>query len=382
MRNYMSKNLKSSNALFLAIVIGCLSSFYLVQNKYLAIGIIVAPLLIAFATRFFSSKMNGLSLYVLFYMLFMAFTQLLVLRDFESLSFLFTVFSFFVFLMVYKNKDKKELIIISKCIIVFIIVIGIIDTIYRFNNPVSGPYYTGIHFFYKFKGKGLLYIDTNNTGMLMLSAICFYHYLKSKKIAISPFLYTLLLALLILTFSRACYIGYALFLFIFSKKIPTFLKIVGSLAAVLYLLLNVNVSGIDDISLQSKFAIYEKAANYFLDENIFKQLIGIGMGNSIEKFGIYTHSWLLTYSVEAGWVGFVLSFFMFALIVRESKETLKLIVPYLIAGLSFYPVFNPYFYCFLALVLCFESRALATSKEKVPSKANNFRRINGISTSY
>lgn len=351
---FTKKTANSFGALTLPIIIGCLSSFYLVQNKYLAIVIVLIPLLLAFFSYAFPSKMGKLEVYLLLYLVVIAFTQLIVLQNIESLSFVFTIFSFFVFLMVYKNRNKNELLTISKFVLIFVIAIGIVDTIYRFRNPVSGLYYTGIHFFYQFKGRGLLYIDTNNTGMLMLSSICFYHYLKSKNLIKNRVIYLFLLSLLVLTFSRACYIGYIFFLLVFSKKIPTIVKVLVGTFAFIYVLLNLNSLGTDDISFQSKLSFYDTAVTYFRTESITNQLIGIGMSNSIQTFGIYTHSWPFTYSIEAGWIAFAMTICLFVAIIRQTKRALFIIAPYLLAGLSFYPVFNPYFYCFIAIIIYIE----------------------------
>lgn len=354
-KSFEKITLGSVNSFFLTI----LSFFYLTKHSLISIIIISIPIAVECIIMFSGRKIAIYNSMVLAIGLIgeILIWQLMILSDTECFSFLFTIIYFIVSMVCFSNMSEKMLKRRCEQLLLFAILMLIIDTIYRFTHPVVADYYQGVHFYLRYKGPGILYVDSNNTGMLVLALIGLCWYLKKNERNMKFIIIEILLfILLVLTFSRAAILACIIFGFLFSEKVPKCLKIGMVLTAGIFLLLNISlITG--DVSTSEKLQMIKRVINYYQSASISKIVFGIGFANSIQELGLFTHIWPLTFGVESGVLGFCSIVIMWFMLLKESMwKSMYVVFPCLLAGLSFFPLLLPYFYCIIALIINLEKK--------------------------
>lgn len=335
-----------------SLIIVLLSFFYLTHSPRIAIILIIIPIVIETFIFVFKKKVRINSSVILSFFLFIEvfIWQYVFLSNTGCFSFLFTLVYFAVSMLSFSRLDQKLLQKRCKQLIKFACIILILDTMWRFAHPLYADYYQGVNFFYKYKGPGILFVDTNNTGMLVLAVIGLCWYLEHERNQTLFLIKVVLFVLLILTFSRAAILSFALFSLMFNARISKYIKIAILTVSAIYLVFHFSLV-VNDASTSEKIVMLKRVLLFYQSTNLSKLFLGIGLLRSIEEFGLFTHSWPITFSVELGIVGFLLIIALWYSLMKESHGKCKFIIfPCLFAGLSFFPLLAPYFYCIAALI--------------------------------
>lgn len=213
--------------------------------------------------------------------------------------------------------------------------------------------------FYNYKN-GFMYYDSNFTGLVILSFLFFYHFLKRRGIYRAPRLsFFFLWVFLFLTFSRASvFAGLASILVLYNFSYIRLKSIVvfGGSFVVIALLFSMYASGVSfveyDGSFNSKFNIIYSAMNYYLEEfGVREKLFGIGLGNTQYVLGIFAHNIFVTFALELGLVGAsALVLFVTYLTVKTNGLALVVVVPNFVAGFSLFSAYSPFLFVCLALI--------------------------------
>lgn len=344
---------------FNTLLLILLSFFYLQSNSTLSIIIITIPLVmeVMFIVMNVHSISGKNSVFIgIAIIIYTVFTQLLLINNAECLSFVFSVLYFILAHNSIRYLSKEDMLFFSKLLLIFGIVLLTMDTIWRFTHPVYSDFYTGVYWFYRYKSKGILFVDTNNTGMLCLAILSFLLYLNNKLNIKFRKITLVYIILLVLTFSRSSLLAYALTIVFLNKRFPKYLKVLAFLGGcyVAFLLLP---SLFDDVSTSSKFDMFLNAVEYWKEASLFEILFGVGFTNSIYKIGLFTHSWPLTFTFEFGFLGFLLIVLFWYLMYKESnKSAAYVLIPCLFAGLSYLPLLIPYVYTLVVIITMLEKK--------------------------
>lgn len=251
-----------------------------------------------------------------------------------------------------------------------------IECIYRFINPVYTPeaymaYERKGTLFYIYKFSSFMFADSNGTAMLIVILIFLSFFMKLKfREKKYKYFEIVFICLLILTFSRAAYLG-----FLIGKGIQKihllryYRKYKKILFPILFLLLFVFILGFysimkDDLSFQSKFYIIKITISKFLMFDYYQKFFGIGMGNGKDTLGIFAHNVFLNYLIETGVVGVVLFFLLFVSLFYSIKSARYMIIALLISLQSSMLYSIPFFYVSIVLMKHLESKKMNKLEEK------------------
>jgi hypothetical protein len=199
-----------------------------------------------------------------------------------------------------------------------------------------------------------MFLDSNAVAFLILNILCFMIYLNSEKIIKIHFIvyayYTLLLAL---TFSRAAIAGFGItVLFSFIKR--NVYRIVFLFLLLLFVSPIIVRYALSDDSFNSKIFIYRNTLTYLDQIDMPHLLFGNGFGNSERILGIYGHNYITLTLIEFGFIGLVIFFSIFISFLYSNKQTMFLLLPFFVTGLSYYPYSCAYFYTLLGIILVLE----------------------------
>ena len=253
-----------------------------------------------------------------------------------------------------KEKTRTTLQIKVLRIAIFFFLIELITRVLNYRE--------GEGLLYAFK-YSVLYFDSNFTGLVLLSLVCFLIYKNEQTATVFNKIKRILTVMLFLTISRGAIIGYLIANFYLNNqrklKIRSLYIVVISLVclAILYLLYSfglVNLINIDG-SFNSKFFIINKAIHFYEEQDFMMHLFGIGMGNSKELIDIFAHNIFVTALIEMGWIGTVLFVAYVLYTVRVSHgKSLIIWVPALISGISLFSAYSPFLFIFNAIICCEE----------------------------
>ncbi|MBN2396208.1 MAG: O-antigen ligase family protein [Candidatus Atribacteria bacterium] len=276
--------------------------------------------------------------------------------------------SFYPFVIFFLDKrDKSEAVKFGNWFINAAIIILIIECLQRVFFPMNVEKVMGYEQFgdyrwiYRYKEGSYMYFDSNGTAIHLLIVLFFTYYLnKVKPVKYFNLKFLILTALVVLTFSRAgilSMIGGFVYLFLYRGKSFVYKFIIISICSIgLLISLSILVPiFLKDLSFQTKIQIVLIAYDFFSTASIEKLLFGIGIANSIEEFGIYTHNIILTYLIETGFVGAIFQFTLFYLLVKKYSETWIVFVPFLIATITSMNTYIPYLYVPMALIYILEN---------------------------
>ena len=352
-------NLISFNCLLLTIF----SCFYLTQFPTLSIVIVVFPLFIEMLLFIIFNHKLRLNVCTILSMIMILLTmvyQYFWLRNEECLSFVFSLLYFLIMFISFEHIEKRYLEKLSKVMLLFAAFILTLDAIYRFLNPRKSVFAIGEYAFYKYKGEGIIFNDTNNTGMLVLTCLGFLFYLSyyfDKSFILFKIVFTILL---VLTFCRAAIFMYLICIPFLIRKIPVSFKIVLLvLIAMVGLLFYNRITDylLSDASTEYKINVFSSTLDYINSKDLLTLFFGIGFTNSIKEFGTFTHSWPLTFFIEFGFIGFILILlFWFSICYITDYKALYVLAPFLLAGLSYFPLLCPYLYSACIFIYYLEKR--------------------------
>lgn len=236
----------------------------------------------------------------------------------------------------------------------FIIVFFVIELLLRiYNGNLNNTW------LYAFKSSQL-YFDSNFASLVLLSFFMLYLFLFNLKVYQDRYTLIILFILILLTFSRAAIatsiISYVIFynhrtfrkkaLISFVLYLITFLTL-----CVAYIIFKDSFVSIDG-SFNSKFYIVKEAINVLEKESLGSLIFGIGLGNFEDITGIFAHNIFVTFIVETGVVG-TLTFSMFVIYtcIRTKLNSLYVLLPMVICGLSLFGSYSPYIFSILAIIV-------------------------------
>ena len=218
---------------------------------------------------------------------------------------------------------------------------------------------------YQYKFGGLMYVDSNAVAIHIIIILFFIYYMEIERGERWTKSKITLIILLILTFSRAGWVGaflgwiYVRFLrkqkFVFYLGYFLFFSIILTLFYKLYLQQKIE----SDLSFQSKLDIIHVVHKYISNASLNELLFGIGFSNSSDRLGIYAHNFFMVFLIESGIIGlFIIVTLFIQLTVATNKRALFIIVPFLITTLSSTITFMPFLYVSLALIFLLEKNEI------------------------
>jgi hypothetical protein len=387
----MKTRLNSKNYYYAGILVIVLSSF---SNHVLlpfspSLFFYLLGLIILFFSitqyHLVSAKISTKYIVVFFSLqvLYLILSQLLLEAPMNRvLGILISTSYFFVAVYLLVRINIKQLKAIANGFINFSIVLLIIEFVLRIVYPINiervqkYEQFDDNRWIYKYKESSFMYFDSNGTAIHLLIIVFTLMYLYKVKLTRYFWIKLGILTFLVLvTFSRAgiiaLLVGYLYFFYFKEVKISRL--IVG---IIIFSCLGIVIAPIvtgyfkADLSLQTKFDIYNIALKYFDSIKLNELFFGIGITNSMDRFGIYTHNYLLTYFIETGLIGCFLQVFILLKILKYSRHTLIVFVPFFVANLTSMNTYIPYFYTSLALIVVIDL-ILKNGKRKGFNFGNN-----------
>jgi hypothetical protein len=210
---------------------------------------------------------------------------------------------------------------------------------------------------YKYKLKGLMYTDSNGTAIHIVVLLFYLVARELKGVGNYRWLKVILIVLLVLTFSRAAWIGAFMgwvYIKLFYERSPITifhnLMIFFIIALIGYFFVLQPLIA-DDASFRSKFMIAGKVMHHLMNASPQEILFGIGFSRSLDVLNDYAHNFLMVFLVESGIIGMLMMvaiFCHFILITR--KRASVIIVPFIFTTLSSTLTFIPFFYLIIGLL--------------------------------
>lgn len=263
----------------------------------------------------------------------------------------------------------------------FSVIILIIECVWRITHPESRyAVYAGtgdVRWIYQYKVGGIMYSDSNVVSFHILTIFFFVLYMEREegmKFRKTKFI---LLALLLLTFSRAAWIGTAIgYIYIrYLRKKPIHFYLINLIAIGIltfffyqfYLKEKIST----DPSFKSKINIAHAVIEYFSEASFLELVFGVGFSNSIDRLGIYAHNFFIVYLIESGIIGLVVVLLLFLHFIFITRgKALFVLVPFFITTLSNTVTFMPYFYVMMALIYVGQSQKAERKKELTAGDEN------------
>ena len=290
-------------------------------------------------------------------------------------------FIFYIIARILLHKKKIHKILkICDFLFIFNAILFFIDAIYRFklggNNILTN--------FYIAKTNCLLFADTNALAINSCTLTFFAFYLFEKFKNFKYFIFCLIFILFtIFTFSRAAIIA-TFFSFIiillyncfkkifkyfyknFSLKIPLktaciLITILPFLCLLIFFIFKVIVLLLSDNSFLTKIFLFKDIFIFVENASLSELCFGIGFDNAYIYLDRYAHTYLATYIIETGFIGYTLiTSFLISLLI-ENKKNFYILLPFFFLGFSYigHTILN-LFYVTFALTNFFETRRRIT----------------------
>lgn len=368
--------MKISKLYYFGSLATCVSSALVSHTKLplppalLIWGAMVLLFLFLYLSDFGSSQIPKYGLIVLPFALFLMLTQ--PLTDASVKNYVGPIISalFFPLVVYYLNfLNRNQVIRIVKYLLIVSTIVLTCETLYRYVFPnfeiqdISESRGTD-DVFYMFKSSSLMYTDSNATGIHILLVLFFIYYWSEFVKEKYKIVKIVLWLLLILTISRAAWLG-AIVGFVYFKllrgKPIVFWVFAGSLFFLfslvgffVYLLPLMEA----DPSFMARIEVFESAYKYYQSgPNVIDQLIGIGVYMSQVYFDIYLHNFYIVQAVEMGFISLAFLFLMWGQFVYYTKsKALIVLVPYSIVILSSTLSFIPVFYIIFGIMCISENK--------------------------
>lgn len=372
--------MKTNKLFYFGGLATCVSSALISHTKLpvppalLIWGAMVLLFLFLYLSDFGSSKIPKYGLVVLPFAFFLLFTQPLTNSSIKNyigpiISALF--FPLAVYFLNFLNRNQiirivKSLVIISTIVLTF-------ETLYRYAFPnfavqdISEGRGTD-DVFYMFKASSLMYKDSNASAIHILIVLFFTYYWSEFVEKKYKFVKIVLWLLLILTISRAAWIG-AIIGVIYFKMLRGKSILFWAFAGSLFCLFSLIVFFVyllplmeSDPSFLARIEVVESAYKYYKSgPSIIDQLIGIGVYMSNVYFDIYLHNFYIVQAVEMGFISLVLLVIMWVQFIYYTKgKGLIVLVPYSIVVLSSTLSFIPVFYVVFGIICICENKLKIT----------------------
>lgn len=248
------------------------------------------------------------------------------------------------------------------------LVVYTIEALWRYGMVWLSPdasIYQGV---YRYKFGGLMYSESNATGIHILLWLFFTlwwarslhrHGLLPNRRARLPYIGMAVwwCVLLGLTLSRACWLAAGIGLLYFCMPVSK-LKYIWS-----GLLVCLAVAGAGfalfiyphvqyDASFISKFQIWYAFLDYWQQASWTGKAFGIGLTRSEIAMGVYAHSYVLVFLVETGLIGCSLMLALFGRMLYDSRgEGLYILLPFVLATLSTTVLFIPELFLMLSFMM-------------------------------
>ena len=220
---------------------------------------------------------------------------------------------------------------------------------------------------YQSKVNSIIFTDSNSLGLMVLSllSVNIFLYELSHDRALKFFNFVLL-ALIVLTISRSAIVSSLILIFlVYIKQLKILILKYRSIiyASLIFLLIGfmyftVNYLSNFEIStsLNSRARAYSVIFDY-VDRSILEVIFGVGLHNSKQLAGMYSHAQIANWLIEAGLVGFILNFLIHLRVLYLSRWTAFLIIPQAIAGFAY---FNShgfiYYFASMGLIIFLEKK--------------------------
>lgn len=257
----------------------------------------------------------------------------------------------------------KSLLITIKSSLYALCTIFCIELILRlqgnFGSAINALFTMNELTFYGLKVNSIMFMDTNHVAMVILPFYFLGLYLRKEKFMKTELLMISFLILLLFTYSRATIIATLFFTAIFfffkpGKNVLILLLILFLLLIfVTYFLLPIFAL---DPSLLSKFGIFQEVQDYIHTNGFWRLFFGVGYGNSANYLGIGSHNLVFTYFVEGGIFTTLLIIILYYFIIKKHIKTLYVILPFVLAGMSFAPQVQTFYYSVLATIIVLENK--------------------------
>ena len=363
--NKIAKNKNIDNLLiyYALFLIFINSGFYFSKVPYIApiyLAIYIAlPLLFVILIVKNSFKMSISAILGFVFIIYIIFSQIIVEgKPIAILGSVMTVLCYILGVIWLRYVTYDNVLKITNVFLAYSAILYIIDTVHRLILANFNFVSLFVNFYF-IKKQCLYYSDTNplaiNTTILTFFALYLYNKFKCKKYLFYIFLFPIIT---LLTMSRSAIIATILSLVIYfiisdldylKRRICSFNYNISikSLASVIflvftgiigiYILLNIINFLLVDASFSTKIELINTVRNFLLNSSPIQLLFGVGFNNGgISDFGElgYAHSYLATYVVETGLIGYTLMTTFLLSIYFEARKTVYIFVPYILLGIS------------------------------------------------
>lgn len=238
----------------------------------------------------------------------------------------------------------------------FIYNILIFFMILEFLLRIVNSSHTGSFYDYKWS---LLYFDSNFVSFIILFFLMFAVFLKEKNIFnIGKIRFSLLIILLILTFSRASIVSFIVTYFFVKSgskyKTPIFILFLISYFYAATDLVGKYTSGTSyvdvDGSFNSKFYLISVAIDNYDSVPLVNKIFGIGLSNFLYySGGIFAHNIFITLFYEFGILGTLMFvFFLVYSYFKIGKDITYIYIPLLVVGFSLFSAYVPFLFVLIA----------------------------------
>lgn len=396
-KNHSFSNLLIYYAIFLIFVN---SGFYFAKIPYIApiyLAIYVAlPVLFIIFTIKNQFKVPFSAILGFIFIIYIILSQIIVEgKPIATIGSVVTILCYILGVITLRFINPNNVLKIINTVLAFSAMLYIIDTIHRL--ILANFNFTSLFInFYYIKKQCLYYSDTNplaiNTTILTFFSLYLYQMLKQKKYLFYIFLFTIIT---FMTMSRSAIISTILSLVIYfiisdlnylRKNIYKFNYNISikSLVSIIFLM-SISITGIYiliniinyltvDASFSTKIELIDTVHNFLLNSSPIQLLLGVGFNNGgISDFGEleYAHSYLATYVVETGLIGYTLMTIFLISIFIERKRTAYIFVPYMFMGISHISHAQLHlFYVILALI--WHCEKFAYYKQRPLNIPNNY----------
>jgi hypothetical protein len=275
-------------------------------------------------------------------------------------NFLLGPLSFFLVAGAGRLLSKRQLERIARSFVYLTLALALVECAYRLTHPdytfLQGAEERNVDVeevaFYAYKFSSLMYLDSNFVGLQLAVMFAFCLALARQGIRFRPVVYALMLALIVLTLSRASMFAsvtvIAAFVFV---RLSRLLQAVALTAAVLaaqaaFFYIQADGSFLTKLDLLNQFSAYLDSAS------TATLLFGAGVGNAAAVLGMGAHNLLVTYGVELGVLMSVLVLLFWTSVGLATRDVFFLLLVWLVNGFSLTSFAIPYMYCAAAILFC------------------------------
>ena len=354
--------------LFIALSNVYITSVSSLSPAYLGIILSIVSLMFFFndTEKFYKNrKTEVLTLFLFLFFIYLV-VDCIVTGNSRELSyyliyFFFNHFMFILGLYYFQRCDIQQIKKIIKYLYIFSVIIFLVDFVYRVTHSVNK--FSGVLAFYNFKYNDLMFLDSNWPGFMAMLLFSLMLYLKDNGYCTQKKVIFLSFLLVCQTISRAAIVCCILVL-IFSKFLKlnkgTKILLLFFCIPILLIMIIVLISKLTDLSFLSKLELI-KGMLYYLTHFDLGNLLWGNYPDACHDNELFMHTWIgghlyMTRYIDFGFYAFFFeAFFLVLLCFYTHYKALYVIIPFIIAGLSFAPWNLPYMYVFLALIFVLEN---------------------------